>query len=210
MLKMMARNPSSSPNVSGVQLKNLDLLVSFPSALSFEISVAYLHIQSMDGVASTALTHKWCVCVVCVLHACGAFVSGPHARTTCTYHTHTPHIHTTYTTYTHPTQRHVSHTRTTHMLHKTHTHVIPTGPPYHCALRSVIWLGIALLCTLKTVKAWVSQTQVHMMQLFSSHCYAALHLFKEMKLQIRNHIIVVCIYILFGHAHYFLQTNIAN
>ena len=39
---------------------------------------------------------------------------------------------------------------------------------------------------LKTVKARVSQTQVHMMQLFSSHCYAALHLFKEMKLQIRN------------------------
>jgi len=39
---------------------------------------------------------------------------------------------------------------------------------------------------LKTVKAPVSQTQVHMMQLFSSHCYTALHLFKEMKLQIRN------------------------
>jgi len=39
---------------------------------------------------------------------------------------------------------------------------------------------------LKTVKARVSQTQVNMMQLFSSHCYAALHLFKEIKLQIRN------------------------
>jgi len=39
---------------------------------------------------------------------------------------------------------------------------------------------------LKTVKARVSQKQVHMMQLFLSHCYAALHLFKEMKLQIRN------------------------
>ena len=39
---------------------------------------------------------------------------------------------------------------------------------------------------LKTVKAQVSQKQVHTMQLFSSHCYAALHLFKEMKMQIRN------------------------
>jgi len=45
---------------------------------------------------------------------------------------------------------------------------------------------IACACVLKTVKALVSQTQVHTMQLFSSHCYAALHLFKEMKLQIRN------------------------
>ena len=144
MLKMMARNPSSSPNVSGVQLKNLDLLVSFPSALSFEIfSVAYLHIQSMDCVASTAThtfttdTHTHVVCV-CVLHACGACVCGacawvcvcvcgacrcmcvcvvhvgacvwymhPHARTTCTYHTHTTHI---------------PHICTTHMLHK-HTHM---------------------------------------------------------------------------------------
>jgi len=39
---------------------------------------------------------------------------------------------------------------------------------------------------LKTVKARFSQKQVHMIQLFSSHCYAALHLFKEMKLQVRN------------------------
>jgi len=39
---------------------------------------------------------------------------------------------------------------------------------------------------LKTVKAPVSQKQVRMMQLFSFHCYAALQLFKEMKLQIRN------------------------
>jgi len=45
------------------------------------------------------------------------------------------------------------------------------------------WIDTELL---KTVKAQVSQKQVHMMQLFSSHCYAALHLFKEMKLQIRN------------------------
>ena len=141
MLKMMARNPSSSPNVSGVQLKNLDLLVSFPSALSFEIfSVAYLHIQSMDCVASTAThtfttdthTHTWCVCCMHAVHVCvvvrvhgcvcgacrcmcvcvvhvGACVwyMHPHARTTCTYHTHTTHI---------------PHICTTHMLHK-HTHM---------------------------------------------------------------------------------------
>jgi len=34
----------------------------------------------------------------------------------------------------------------------------------------------------RQLKARVSQKWVHMMQLFSSHCYAALHLFKEMKL----------------------------
>ena len=45
---------------------------------------------------------------------------------------------------------------------------------------------IVVIAVLKTVKARVSQKQVHTMQLFSSHCYAALHLFKEMKLQIRN------------------------
>jgi len=52
--------------------------------------------------------------------------------------------------------------------------------PQYCLLTTDVYK------LLKTVKARVSQKQVHMMQLFSSHCYAALHLFKEMKLQIRN------------------------
>jgi len=56
----------------------------------------------------------------------------------------------------------------------------------HIAVYVDIHSSMNLLTLLKTVKARVSQTQVHMMQLFSTHCYTALHLFKEMKLQIRN------------------------
>ena len=161
MLKMMARNPSSSPNVSGVQLKNLDLLVSFPSALSFEIfSVAYLHIQSMDCVATTARTHLHththtrCVCCMHAVHVCVVRVGAcvvhaptrthqthtPDTHTTHTYHTHTPHAHTAHTTRTHRTHTHHTHTHHshTHHMHTPQTHVIPTGPPCHCALRSVI------------------------------------------------------------------------
>jgi len=36
-----------------------------------------------------------------------------------------------------------------------------------------------------------------------AHCYGALHLFQEMA-DLKSHIIAVCIFIIFGHAHYFL------
>jgi len=149
MLKMMARNPSSSPNVSGVQLKNLDLLVSFPSALSFEISVAYLHIQSMDCVASTAHTHThthtWCVCVVCVccMHAvhvcvwCGCmYVCGACGCTcvwclwvhVCVVRVGACVVHAlTRTQQTH-------HTHTPHTPHTPHTHIKHTCNPNRASL----------------------------------------------------------------------------
>ena len=139
MLKMMARNPSSSPNVSGVQLKNLDLLVSFPSALSFEIfSVAYLHIQSMDCVATTARTHihthththgvcaacMRCMCVWCVwVHV---WYMHPHAHTRHTHQTHTPHTHTTRTHHTHTPHTPHAHTAHTHTIHTRTTHTRTT------------------------------------------------------------------------------------
>ena len=46
---------------------------------------------------------------------------------------------------------------------------------------------------------------LHMMQLFSSHHYVALHLFQEMILQVCNltSLYIVCTFIIFVHAHYF-------
>ena len=53
---------------------------------------------------------------------------------------------------------------------------------------------------LKTVKAWVNQKQVYMVQLF--HSTIMLLLFLELKL--KSHIVEVYILIFCSHAHYFL------
>jgi len=182
---MMARNLLSSPNVSRVQLKNLDLLVSFPSALSFEVfSAAHLHIQSLDCVANTACTHMhhrhthttcvWCACMhacaacvqcvcvvhvgcMCVVHVCVCGVCG------CMCVIHAPTRRRTH--HTHAPLTHAQHTHApTHTTHApyTHTHVLPIRPPYRCTIG------------MTAVRFWTSICMYNMCN-SSAYCIGAQH-----------------------------------